>query len=170
MRLNRRAYRATVIVHVLASVAWLGVSLSLLVLTALVWSATDAPTQFAAAAAAAAIVGTLPVPVGAVAIGTGLVLALGTRWSLRHRWVLIKLVATCIAFVLTVLLLRPGAAELAGRVEPGSLIAVAPDVMAGPIVSSGIFIGATVLSYVKPRGLLGRARSGSGRGRARSSR
>lgn len=170
MRLNRRAYRATVIVHVLSSVAWLGVSLSLLVLTALVWSASEARAQYAAATAADAIVGALPIPVGAVAIGTGLILAFGTRWSLRHRWVLIKLVATCIAFVLTVLLLRPGTAELADRVAAGALIAVDADVMAGPIVSSGIFVTATVLSYVKPRGVLGRPRSGPARAPARSSR
>ncbi|GAB4003376.1 membrane protein [Glycomyces albus] len=156
MRLSRRPYRAAVIVHVLSSVAWLGVSLSLLVLTFTVWSATEPADQYAAASAANAVVRTLPVPLGAIAIASGLVLAFGTRWSLRYRWVTVKLVATCVAYALTVLVLRPGTAALAAEVDPASLVAVEADVMAGPIVSSGIYIGATVLSYVKPWGAPGR--------------
>ncbi|WP_157930438.1 DUF2269 domain-containing protein [Glycomyces xiaoerkulensis] len=158
MRLPRPAYRLLIIVHVAASVAWLGLSLSLLVLTATVLAADRAPTQFAAGQAAAMLAGTLAVPLGATALASGLALSLGTRWSLRYRWVLVKFVATAAAFALTLVLLRPGLAALAADLSPDRLVAVDGDAVAGPIVSSAIFIGAIALSYLKPWGALGRPR------------
>jgi uncharacterized membrane protein len=154
-KLRRPAYRALVVTHVAASVAWLGLSLCLLVLALWATGATDAASQFAAVAAASRIAGTIAVPIGAVALATGVWLMLGTRWSIAYTWVLVKLVATAITFALTVLVLRPGLAQTAAGMDPQHLQVLSGDLLYGPIVSSTVYLGATVLSYVKPWGRRG---------------
>ncbi|MCC3763249.1 hypothetical protein K3N28_09215 [Glycomyces sp. TRM65418] len=161
-KLRRPAYRAVIIVHVAASVAWLGLSLCLLVLG--VWATTtQAPAeQYAAGTAMSTLAGTLAIPFGAIALVSGIVLMLGTKWSLAYTWVAVKLVATAIAFALTVFSLRPGLAATAASLDPASLQVLDSQILAAPIVSSAIYLGAVVLSYVKPwgrrRAALGRAR------------
>jgi hypothetical protein len=151
-KLRRPAYRAVVIVHVVASVAWLGLSLCLLVLGVRATSTLDPAVQYAAGTAMDALAGTLAIPFGATALASGIVLMLGTKWSLAYTWVAVKLVATAIAFALTVLSLRPGLAATAATLDPASLQVLDSQILAAPIVSSAIYLGATILSYVKPWG------------------
>jgi hypothetical protein len=151
-KLRRPAYRAVVIVHVVASVAWLGLSLCLLVLGVRATSTQDPAVQYAAGTAMDALAGALAVPFGATALVSGVVLMLGTKWSLAYTWVAVKLVATAVAFALTVLSLRPGLAATAAALDPASLQVLDSQILAAPIVSSAIYLGATVLSYVKPWG------------------
>jgi hypothetical protein len=158
MKLSRRMYRFVIIVHVAASVAWLGLSLALLVLGVTVLTTGEADVQFASGTAASILASTVAVPIGATALASGLALAVGTRWTLRYRWVLVKLIATCVTFTLTLVLLRPGLATLAERLDPARLVEVDGDVIAGPIVSSAVYLGAIALSYVKPWGAAGRPR------------
>lgn len=165
MRLSRRTYRSVIIVHVAASVGWLGLSLALLALGLTVLTTGDAEVQFASATAMSILASTVAVPIGATALASGLLLAFGTRWSLRYRWVLVKLIATCITFTLTLVLLRPSLAQLAADADPGRLLAVDEGAIMGPIVSSAVYIGAIALSYVKPWGAVGRPRRAAGRQR-----
>jgi uncharacterized membrane protein SirB2 len=160
-KLRRPAYRAVIIVHVAASVAWLGLSLCLLVLG--VWaSSTQVPAeQYAAGTSMDTLAGALALPFGATALVSGIVLMLGTKWSVAYTWVTVKLAATAIAFALTVFSLRPGLAATAASLDPTSLQVLDSQILAGPIVSSAIYLGATILSYVKPwgrRAAPGRAR------------
>lgn len=160
-KLRRPAYRAVVIVHVAASVAWLGLSLCLLVLGVWATSTQDPAEQYAAGTSMATLAGVLAIPFGATALVSGIVLMLGTRWSIAYTWVTVKLVATAIAFALTVFSLRPGLAATAASLDPASLQVLDSQILAAPIVSSAIYLGATVLSYVKPwgrRAAPGRAR------------
>lgn len=158
MKLSRRMYRLVIVVHVAASVAWLGLSLALLVLGATVMTTGEADVQFASGTAASLLASTIAVPIGLLALVSGLVLALGTRWTLRYRWVLVKLIATCLTFTLTLVLLRPVLAQLAADLDPGRLVPVGRNAVMGPIVSSTIYIGAIALSYVKPWGAARKAR------------
>jgi uncharacterized membrane protein len=151
-KLRRPAYQAVVIVHVVASVAWLGLSLCLLVLGVRATSTQDPAVQYAAGTAMDALAGALAVPFGATALVSGIVLMLGTKWSLAYTWVAVKLVATAVAFALTVLSLRPGLAATAAALDPASLQVLDSQILAAPIVSSAIYLGATILSYVKPWG------------------
>lgn len=151
-KLRRPAYRAVIITHVAASVAWLGLSLCLLVLGIWATQTTDAAEQYAAGTAMSTLASVLALPFGVTALVTGIVLMLGTRWSLAYTWVLVKLVATAIAFALTVLLLRPGLAATAATLDPTQLQVLDSQTLAAPIVSSAIYLGATILSYVKPWG------------------
>lgn len=159
-KLRRPAYRALVVVHVAASVAWLGLSLCLLVLGVQASSTPDPAVQYAAGTAMATLADALAVPFGATALVSGIVLMLGTRWSLAYTWVAVKLAATAVAFALTVFSLQPGLAATAATLDPGSLQVLDSQVLAAPIVSSAIYLGAIVLSYVKPWGRRGsRARA-----------
>lgn len=148
-KLRRPAYRAVIIVHVVASVAWLGLSLCLLVLGVWATSTTAAAEQYAAGTAMSTLAGALAVPFGATALVSGVVLMLGTRWSLAYTWVMVKLLATAVTFALTVFSLRPGLAETAASLDPQVLDS---QILAAPIVSSSVYLGATILSYVKPWG------------------
>ncbi|SDK85011.1 hypothetical protein SAMN05216298_1655 [Glycomyces sambucus] len=158
-KLRRPAYRFFIVAHVASSVAWLGLSLSLLVLAVRAVTASDAGDQFAAGTAMDALASTLSLPIGAVAIATGLVLMFGTRWGPSHKWVLTKLVLTCAAYAATVFALLPGLDELAALVDPDRVRTVDAGVLYGPVVSSLIYLGSTVLSYVKPWGRLGARRA-----------
>lgn len=169
-KLRRPAYRVFVIAHVASSVAWLGLSLSLLVLGLWATTTTDPASQFAAGTAAARLAGTIAVPIGATALATGLVLMFGTRWGPSYKWVLVKLVATAITFALTVFALRPGLAATAAALDPTRLQVLDDQIVAAPIVSSAIYLGATILSYVKPWGRLGAAAPARARVPARSAR
>jgi uncharacterized membrane protein len=154
-KLRRPAYRALVITHVAVSVSWLGLSLGLLALGVWATTTTDPASRYAAVAAAARLAGTIAVPIGATALVTGVWLMLGTRWSIAYTWVLVKLVATAVTFALTVFLLRPGLAETAAGLDPQQLQALDGQILAGPVVSSSVYLGATILSYVKPWGRRG---------------
>jgi hypothetical protein len=170
-RLRRPAYRFFVIAHVASSVAWLGLSLSLLVLGARATTTADPAVQFAAGTAMDALASTLAIPIGAVAIATGVVLMLGTRWGPSYKWVLVKLVATVLAFAATVFALRPGLEAAAATLDPAQLQVLDDQVIAAPIVSSAVYLGATILSYVKPWGRLGARRAPApARAPARSAR
>lgn len=151
-KLRRPAYRVFIIAHVVSSVAWLGLSLCLLVLGVWATGTSDPAEQYAAGTAMSTLAGTLAVPFGATALVTGIVLMLGTRWSLAYTWVLVKFVATAITFALTVFALCPGLAATAAALDPAHLQVLDDQILAAPIVSSSVYLGATVLSYVKPWG------------------
>jgi hypothetical protein len=154
-KLRRPAYRAFVIVHVVSSVAWLGLSLCLLVLGVWATGTGDPAEQYAAGTAMSVLAGALAVPFGAAALVSGVVLMLGTKWTIAYTWVLVKLVATAITFALTVFSLRPGLAATAATLDPGQLQVLDNQILAAPIVSSSVYLGAVVLSYVKPWGRRG---------------
>ncbi|GAA2145943.1 hypothetical protein GALLR39Z86_35330 [Glycomyces algeriensis] len=157
-KLRRPAYRVFVIVHVVSSVAWLGLSLCLLVLGVWAVGTGDAAEQYAAGSAMSVLAGVLAVPLGAGALVSGLVLMLGTKWTVAYTWVLVKLVATAVTFALTVFSLRPGLAAMAAGLDPERLQVLDGQVLAAPIVSSSVYLGAVVLSYVKPWGRRGAGR------------
>lgn len=158
-KLRRPAYRAFVIVHVVSSVAWLGLSLCLLVLGLWATGTGDPAEQHAAGTAMSRLAGALAIPLGAAALVSGVVLMLGTKWTVAYTWVLVKLVATAVTFALTVFLLRPGLGATAAALDPGRLQVLDDQLVAAPIVSSSVYLGAVVLSYVKPWGRRGARRA-----------
>jgi hypothetical protein len=162
--LPRRARRAVLIVHIVASGMWLGleVALGALVLGALLASN---PATVAACLQAIDIVAVGPmVAAGALTLLSGIILGLGTKWGLvRYRWVAVKLVLNVVLLLLVLFALRPGAAEVAqagrnlaaGRVDdagPGELYMP-------PIVSLVALSFATTISVLKPWGRLRRRAS-----------
>src|SRR5215207_828697 len=90
--LSRRWRRATLILHIVAGGAWIGIDVMVAVL---VWTGrfgADAEVRGLAYRALAAFVVWPMLTSGLVCLLTGVVLGLGTKWGLlRYWWVAVKL-------------------------------------------------------------------------------
>lgn len=85
--LQRPARRALLVVHVVASAGWLGLSAGLLALGLAANTTGSAATLEAAVRSMQLFADWLLLPIALLALVSGLVLALGTPWGLaRHRW------------------------------------------------------------------------------------
>ncbi|MFJ4689006.1 DUF2269 domain-containing protein [Streptomyces sp. NPDC088789] len=169
MKLSRPARRASLVVHVVSSATWLGLTLGLLALG--VTAATDgsAVTVEASVRAMKLFADLLLLPVGFLTLLSGLLLSLGTAWGLaRHRWVLTKFWLTLATLTATVFALRPGVDDAVTAVAAGGTLPDAGEVLFGPIVSLSAYLFMTALSILKPWGPTRRGRRprSAGRGRA----
>jgi hypothetical protein len=153
--------RKTVLsLHVIVAVGWLGVTFGdvTLGLTAIL---TDTPAvQHSMFRALGTIADVLLLPIAWLAYGTGLLLALGTRWGLvRHKWVLVKFLLTTLTVGLTTFSLVPGLKTMrdtvndtpADQLVPLGAAEVSGLITAG-IVSTTCYVTAVVLSIFKPWG------------------
>jgi hypothetical protein len=171
-RLSSRARRVVLVVHVISSVALVGSSAGVLIL-ALSAAATD---QTAAAHALYAAMRTsvfaVAVPFSFVALGSGIVLGLGTKWGIvRHGWVAAKLVLLVVIILTGALVVRPSMDHLlaatsapAARPQLGASQWAPAAAAASNIVLAA---AAVVLAIFKPGG---RLRRGSGSRRRRRAR
>jgi len=88
------------IVHVTASVGWIGAVVAYLALVVAAMTSQDAQTLRAAWIAMELTGWFAIVPLSLVSLLTGLVMSLGTKWGLfRHYWVLFSLALTILATV-----------------------------------------------------------------------
>jgi hypothetical protein len=141
-----RVRKAVLSVHVMASVALLGIvaaQLTLAVLAA-VGSTADTPTVYRLMLS---IVHGVTIPAAAITLGTSLVLGLRTRWGLfRYWWVIVKTVLFAGAVATAITVLRPA---LEAGAAGGGVTPTPPAVLTAQLVAFG---AATVLSVVKPWG------------------
>lgn len=153
--------KAVLVVHVAASVSWLGLSLGLLTLAATAVTTSDPALVRGSYLAAGRFGEVLFAPVSVIAFATGVVLALGTKWGLvRHWWVLAKFVLTLVPLILTFLSLRPGLAvlaEAANTMTDADLASFANsadaiNMVVAPSVASTMYLSSTILSVTKPWG------------------
>ncbi|MGW3254983.1 DUF2269 domain-containing protein [Streptomyces fungicidicus] len=147
VRLSRPARRAHLVVHVLASACWLGLTAGLLAL-GITANTTGSPAMAGASVRVMKLFADwLLLPVAFLTLAGGLVLSLGTPWGLaRHRWVWTK-------FWLTLATTTATAAAAAGQPLPDG-----GDVLMGPLVSLAAYVFMTVLSVLKPWGPTRRGR------------
>jgi hypothetical protein len=138
-----KARKTWLLLHVITSVGWLGVTIGMLVLAL---AAFDAPQLYQAME----LLGDLVVlPLALSALVTGVVVSVGTKWGLvKHRWVLVKFVLTVVAVVATTFSLRSGLHEAAD----GVVGTAGGDVLAAACVSLVLYTFNTVLSVFKPWG------------------
>ncbi len=142
MKLKPVQRKTFLLLHVITSVGWLGVTVGDLVL-ALV--AFDRPELYQALVLLGDYV---LLPMGLLALTTGVVMSIGTKWGLiKHRWVLVKLILTVIALVATTFALRSGLRHAADGVAGAGT-----DVLVACCVSLTIYTVNTVLSVFKPWG------------------
>ncbi|WP_433263358.1 hypothetical protein ACQPZF_31980 [Actinosynnema sp. CS-041913] len=143
MRLPPTARKLVVLLHVISSVGWLGVTVGNLVLAL---AAFGEPVLYRAMALLGDVV---VLPMGLLALATGVLVSVGTKWGLvKHRWVLVKFVLTVIAVVATTFALRSGLHEAAD----GEVGTAGTDVLVASCVSLTIYTVNTVLSIFKPWG------------------
>lgn len=171
-KLSRPVRRAALVVHVVASAGWLGLTLGLLALAVTAATTGSAVTVEASVRAMKLFADWLLLPVAFLTLVSGLVLALGTQWGLaRHRWVYVKFWLTLATTTATVFALRPGLGSTVAAVAAGGPLPDATDLMMGPIVSLSAYVFMTVISILKPWGLTRRGRRlRPGAARSRSAR
>ncbi|MGW0246913.1 hypothetical protein ACWDYH_09770 [Nocardia goodfellowii] len=156
-KLNRRWRQATLIVHLVAAGAWIGIDVIVAVLVTVGRFGSGRETRSLAYQALSSFV-VWPMLVSAlVCLASGLLLGLGTKWGLvRYWWVLAKLVFNVALCALILVALRPGMAEvgsygrelLTGAPDPAQVSAL----FFPPAVSLTALTIATVLGVVKPWG------------------
>ena len=153
-RLRGRAYKLVLTGHILGSVGWFGIAV--FVLFAFVVS--EATGDRALATGMLRTIETIPwlsIPVGVVAVATGVVLSLGTKWGLvRHWWVVAKILIAIVVIVTDALVIGAAAHDhLVHATSPGDLY--------GPTIAHTVVLGvATLLSVLKPRGRTPWSRAG----------
>ena len=149
------------VTHVVSSVGWLGAVVAFLVLSIAALSTTNADTARSAYVAINVIGLFAIVPLGILALVTGIVQALGTHWGLlRYYWVVTKLALTIGATLL--LLLHPFKA-VAVAAHQASATAIGALPLVGGVGKQLVFdaslavvvlLTTTILSIYKPWGLL----------------
>lgn len=160
LRLRGRVHKLALTAHILGSVGWFGIAL----LVAFCAVAAASTNDSALSEALLRTIETAPwlsIPVGLIAVSTGVVLSLGTTWGLvRHWWVVAKILIA-VAVIVTDALVVGSAAHQA--VVNGN----APSELYDPTIAHVVVLAvATLLSVLKPRGRTPwnrvRARSASG--------
>lgn len=161
--------RAALAVHVISSVGWIGAAAAYLVL-GITAARSDNPLTIRGAWIGMELLGWQAVlPLGCLALLTGLVMSVGTPWGLvQHYWVLIALVLTTLA--LTVLIFHmpavtAGAAQ-ARTLDDRAVTELSGDVL-HPALGLVVLIMVAVLNIFKPRGM---TRYGQKRARERAAR
>ncbi|WP_432158289.1 MULTISPECIES: DUF2269 family protein [unclassified Streptomyces] len=158
MELRRPARRALLVVHVVASAGWLGLTFGLLALAVTAATTGSAATVEGSVRAMKLFADWLLLPVALLTLASGLALSLGTKWGLaRHRWVYVKFWLTLAALTATTFVLRPTVNSATAEVAAGRPLP--DDVLHGPIVSLTAYVFMTVISVLKPWGLTRRGRA-----------
>jgi hypothetical protein len=168
LRLSRRWHKATLVAHIVAAGAWIGVDVIVAVLVLAGRFGDDLALRSLAYQALAAFVVWPMLASGLASLATGVVLGLTTTWGLlRYWWVALKLALNLALCTLIVLVLRPGMDEVAGYGR--ELLTGSPDPAAvsqlffPPAVSLTTLTLATVLAVFKPWGRIRPGRSEGGR-------
>ncbi|QKV93822.1 DUF2269 domain-containing protein [Streptomyces sp. NA02950] len=158
-QLKRPVRRTLLVVHVVVSVGWLGLSLGLLALGITGATAGSAESAGAAYRSMNVLGDWLLIPISLLALVSGVVLSLGTPWGLaRYRWVWIKFWLTLATTGATAFALRPGINAAVADVAAGREVGGATDLVVAPSVSLSVYVFLTAISVVKPWGLTARGR------------
>jgi hypothetical protein len=165
-RLGRRAREITLLTHIAAAGAWLGIDvvLGVMVGTALV---TGDAQRAGVALQSLGLFAVWPlIVVGLLCLGSGILLGLGSKYGLlRYWWVATKLVLNVALVTLILVLLRPQVGEVSESARASLLAGTEPptvgDLVFPPLVSGTAVLVAIALSVVKPWGRI--RRSGGGR-------
>ncbi|MDV3222352.1 hypothetical protein [Intrasporangium sp.] len=172
-RLPRRWRKAVLVTHVVSAGAWIGIDVIVAVLVLVGWFGGDVQVRSLAYRALATFVVWPMLASGLLALVSGVVLGLGTKWGLvRYWWVAVKLALNLVLCTLILVVLEPGMGAVGTYGQ--ELLDGAPDPAAvstlffPPAVSLTTLTLATVLAVFKPWGRTGwgRARRERVEGRA----
>ena len=145
-RLAPGTRRALLVVHIVAGVALLGASASV-VLLGVTGASTDDPELAEAAYRFASTSGLVfGIPLSFTALFSGLALALGGKWGLlRYPWVAIKLGLLIATILSGALVIGPGADHLMDNPTDGAALLIA-----GAVFNVAALVISTALSVYKP--------------------
>lgn len=154
--------RASLTVHVVSSVGWLGSVLAFLALAVVGWTTGDVVTARAMYVGMDVVTRWVILPLCGASVVSGCVQSLGTHWGLvRHYWVVAKLVLTVLATLVLFVHTQPIAdlAEVArtATVHDGLLPSHARPLQLQLFIDAaaavGVLLVTTALSVIKPAGV-----------------
>lgn len=153
-----RLRRGVLAVHIIASVAWIGVDLCTLTLAIVGSASGDATTQRSAFVVLGPVADALLIPLPLLAVGTGIVIALGTPWKLlRHYWVAVSLLATTASAAAVLFALRPrmhqASALARTALDPGAAVGVLrQQIIVASSLALVVLCTVTAINVYKPWG------------------
>jgi hypothetical protein len=166
LRLGRNARRVVLLVHLVASLGWLGADVVLGVLAVTGFTADDPALVAASYTALHAFAVPVLLVAGLSSLTSGVVLGLTSRWGVvRTRWVLVKLGINVVLVTLVPLLLHPRLVEAARQASTVDadlthrLGRIPLDLLFPAVVSGTALLVAAVLSIWKPWGPTRRRRA-----------
>ncbi len=160
-RLSSGARKAILTLHVSVSVALIGVTGSVLIVSLRAAGADSSADAHALYVSAQTLAFALAIPFSLTSLATGLGLGLGTRWGvLRYWWVTGKL-ALQLAIILTgALVVRPTVQALIDRTDAGAALGAARwELTLAGVANLAFAIAAVALAVFKPGGRLHRTTS-----------
>ncbi|MFI6030091.1 hypothetical protein [Amycolatopsis magusensis] len=156
-------------VHVVASIGWVGVELSIMALGAVGLLSDDTAVVRGVQLGAGTLGELFYLPASLLTLVSGIALGLGTKWGLaRYWWVLLKTVITLALTIGGNLAVVPKFADAADKAARGEAIGDTA-VMLFTAMSAGLtlLLIATLLSFFKPGGKVNRRAGNTGRTRRR---
>ena len=162
-RLGRRARRITLLTHIAAAGAWLGIDVVLGVMVGTALVTGDAQQAGVALQSLGLFVVWPLIVVGLLCLASGILLGTGSTYGLvGYWWVVIKLVLNVALVILVLVLLRPGVGEVSESARASLLAGTEPpavgDLVFPPLVSGTVVLIAMSLSVFKPWGTVRRSR------------
>jgi hypothetical protein len=161
-RLSRTQRRLLITLHVALSVGWLGASMVMLTLAITARASQSGGPARSAYWAMHLLADVLLIPLSLSVLLIGLAVAATSPWGLlRHRWVLVKLIATCAAVTLSLLAL-PVMTGIAYRDATWHALGAERDAGTRLVIASSIsvalYLSLTTISILKPWGPTARGR------------
>ena len=162
LRVTRAQRRMLVTLHVALSVGWLGASMAMMTLAIAARAGQPAAHMRSAYWAMHLLTDVLLIPLSLSVLSIGVLVAATGPWGLlRHRWVLVKLLATCAAVLLSLLAL-PTMTWIAYQDATQHALAAARDAGTRLIIASSVsvalYLSLTAISILKPWGRTARGR------------
>jgi hypothetical protein len=159
-RLSARARKAILTVHVSVSVALIGVTGSVLIVSLRAAGADTSADAHALYTSAQTLAFALAIPFSLTSLATGIALGMGTRWGVLTYWWVTGKLALQLAIILTgALVVRPSVQALIDSSAAGRPLGAARWELAVAGAANLIFAGTAVaLAVFKPGGRL-RARA-----------
>lgn len=146
------------VIHVTASVGWIGSVAAFLALAIVGLQSQDAILVSGMYLAMDVTAAYVIVPLSIASLASGVVQSLGTSWGLfRHYWVLAKLLITAVSTFLLITHMQgiTYMADIAGQMALGSgdLRGLRVQLAVDAAAAIGALLATTLLSVYKPRGL-----------------
>jgi len=155
-RVTRAQRRMLVTLHVALSVGWLGASMAMMTLAFAAQADQPGAHMRSAYWAMHLLADVLLIPLSLSVLSIGVLVAATSPWGLlRHRWVLVKLLATCAAVLLSLLAL-PTMTRIADQDATQHALTAARDAGTRLIIASSVsvalYLSLTAISIFKPWG------------------
>jgi hypothetical protein len=153
--MGRSLRKLVLLLHISASVGWMGAIAAFLALT-ITGLTTDEPAVVYGAYVGMYWMGWFVlVPLSFASLLTGLIQSLGTEWGLfRHYWIIAKLLINLLANTVLLLYMFELGSLVAGLATAAGRDAVmSPSPLLHASSALGLLLTATVLAVYKPRGI-----------------